>query len=396
MAMLSYVALIFLAFCLAACIIQLFSFWTMTVFARQQPPPLPEDCSLPGVTIIKTCCGANDNEIENFDVLFQQDYQGPLQLIFTVPSETDAANEVVGHYLSKYPEHDAILVVSTTRNSIYRKTDAVHDAHPTVKHPLVIWSDSDTVVRSDYVTEMAKALAPEDTHLVSTPQLNIRPDNFVTGMKSVGLNADIGGYLSVYHFFVSNGRKAGAFGHSLGYKKAVFDSLGDEMWHLLNNGVADDASVAYLFQEHGYKVKWYPIYCPVQNSGKTWGEMMRQNKRHLACQVASLGNRPRFFFGFLLTPQTSALFYCLASGFSFVSLLVFLGVMALRLLVSAVHERLMLGTFRITLTWGWTLVIWDLLQLYFYPYGALTRTVEYHGVVYPVVDRYYVRRDKSS
>jgi cellulose synthase/poly-beta-1,6-N-acetylglucosamine synthase-like glycosyltransferase len=396
MTILSWFALFWLSLCLAACAIQVFSLVTTFVFARLRPPPLPPEHRFPGVTIIKTCCGDEDNEIENFDVLFRQDYPGPLQLIFTSPSDHDPANAVVRHYLEKYPDHDAMLLISTTRKSIYRKMDAVYDAHPEVKHPLVIWSDSDTVVRPDYVTSMAATLAPEDTHLVSTPQLNIRPDNFVTGLKSVGLNADIASYVTVYHFFTANGRKVGAWGHSLGYKKSVFDSLEEELWCALTRPVADDTLMAYLFQKHGYHVKWYPIYCPVQYSGKSWGEMIRQNRRHLACQVASTGSRVRFFFGFLLAPQVSAFFYCLFSGLAPASLALFAAVMALRLLVCAVHERLILGTFRMTLTYGWTLVLWDLLQIYFYPYGALCRSVEYHGKFYRVVERYFVERDPAA
>ena len=102
------------------------------IFERKRVfnPALP----LWGVSIIKPCCGNQDNESENFDSFFNQDYPGKFQIIFSVSEESDPIVPVIQSYLKKYPQVDAELVISKTRNANSKKVDALYDAHQRVKH----------------------------------------------------------------------------------------------------------------------------------------------------------------------------------------------------------------------------------------------------------------------
>src|ERR1700722_10248856 len=69
-----------------------------------------------------------------FDSYFNQNYAGPLELCFVVSEMTDPIVPVIQNYLKKYPNADAKLLVSTTRQAYWKKIDAYYDAYKTAKH----------------------------------------------------------------------------------------------------------------------------------------------------------------------------------------------------------------------------------------------------------------------
>src|SRR5688572_8564011 len=108
------------------------------IFFFRKKPKLNPHVPFPGVTIFKPCFLIDDNEIENYDAFFNQDYPGPLHIIFVASRDTDPAVPLVRTFLKKYPHVDAEFVVSTTRKGYWPKIDSFYDAHLRAKHDIFI------------------------------------------------------------------------------------------------------------------------------------------------------------------------------------------------------------------------------------------------------------------
>ena len=169
-------------------------------FYFQKPSPLNKKrSSFPGVTIIKPCHHHQDKEEENFDHFFNQDYEkefrAPLELIFVVSTDKAPIIPIIQSYLSKYPRADAKLIISKTRNACWKKVDALYDGHQIAKHDYVIWSDSDTIVQKNYVSQIVSSLEEDGVSVVTTPQYDTHANNFASAFKTLGNNCDVATFL---------------------------------------------------------------------------------------------------------------------------------------------------------------------------------------------------------
>lgn len=367
-------------------------FVVATWFSRQKPPKLPEG-KLPGVTVIKTCVGIDDGEDQLFDALFHQDYPGPLQLLFTVPNTECAANPVIDAYIAKYPNVDAQKVVSTTRLAAYRKVDAVYDAHPLVKHELVVWSDSDVVTTKHFVSDVAASLLEPGVSMVSSPQFDTGADNFTTAMKTVANNAD--GATMVPWYLVLFRPVQMVVGHLIAFHKKDLDELSDELWSTLRIALADDQGTGHVFSKHGKRIVFRNIDNPVLYRGKKWAAMVNQKERHAICQQAGVGSRLTYILYMFSYAQISATLWLLTHLSQPSAWVVFVVPMVTRMLLGLYVEKLFLGTMKMTLKWFWTIPLWDLAAAYFVLRAVVTQRIDYHGKWYDIVDRYYIKPESA-
>ncbi len=373
--------------------IQLAGIGALAFFLFRKRPKLRSRENFPGVTMIKPCYSNNDNEAYNFEALFNQDYKGPFQLLFVVSSPNDPIVVVVEQFLKRYPSHDASIVVSETRKAYWRKVDALYDGHQKVKHEYIIWSDSDTIVRTDYLSCMVAFMEEPGISVVTTPQYDTNGNTFASSLKNVGNNCDVGTFLMLLNI-VSRKKKIG-WGHSMGFRKSEFDVFGDEAWHVLRTHFADDQMLPALFTKKGKRVVFRNVYCPVDYSNKKIGPMITQQARFAICQKVAMGNRWGFMLGLLGLPMVPATFLLLTTGFSAMSVKLWLAVLATRVLVSLSFEGWVLGSIVPTLRYFWAIPLWDLLKVYLFTYAFFTNSVTYHGKTYRFTDRFQLEEVKG-
>ena len=381
----SYFQLAFITFIVGDILIQCVGLISTLAFKFKPIPKLNPKNGFPGASIIKPCFSNLDHEEENFKIFFEQDYLGPVQLIFVVSNETDPIVPLVRKMISENPQTDASLVVSKTRRAYWHKIDAMYDAHQFVKHEIVLWSDSDAIVKKNYVTQMVGCLSEKGVSLVTTPQYDARVDNFATALKALGNNCDIAGLVMLMHPFIRN--KKVAWGHSIGFRLAEFKKFEKEAWERLSDSFGDDLILPFMFNKYGKKVVFRNVYCPVQYSGKTLRQMIYQQERFALCQKAFLG-KFTLLWGPLLSPVVPATFFCLLAPFEALSWQCLALAVGFRILVSILFESLILKSLKMTLKYFWTIPLWDLTRIYLVLYAVTHEKVEYHGKTYRFVDQF--------
>ncbi len=363
----------------ALCLIR-FYFQKVRVPANWGPNPA-------GISVLKPCHTNQDGEAANFEGFFHQDYPGPWELIFVVSTLKAPIVPIIEALIARYPNVQARLVVSTTQRAAWRKVDALYDGHQTAQHEIILWSDSDAIVRPNYLSEMAAALREPGVSVVTVPQYDTRINNFATAFKVLGNTCDLSTYVMIELALARN--QLVGWGHSMAFKRKEFDSF-PEAWDTLNTFLADDLALPYIFVNNGKKVVSRNIYCPVEFASKTLKQVVDQKRRWVWCQRIFVGNRWVYLSAILFYPQIVALFLVLLTGFSTESLLLFGAVAATRIGIFALHESLFLRSLRMTLSYFWTLPLWDISQLFFVWDGFRRKHIEFNGKPYRVVNRYFL------
>ncbi|MGZ3686706.1 MAG: glycosyltransferase [Bdellovibrionota bacterium] len=361
-------------------------------FRRKTPPKFdPALREFPGVTMIKACHGTGDNEEVNFDTYFHQDYPGPFELLFVVSYDDAPVVPIIQRYLEKYPDVDAKMLVSRTRRAFWRKTDAIYDGMKVAKHDFIVLTDSDTIVQKNYVSQMSACLMDPTVGVVTTPQYDCRPNNVASALKVVGNNADVATFVMAYLVLVRNRWCIDGFGQSMAFRKSEFDSFGERAWTDLNQTVSDDQGIPYIYRQHGMRMVFVDIFCPVEYSSKTFTEVVTQKTRWLTAQGIAVGNRYLHSAGALLYPTVSSMLMMLWTGFCGWSILMFLGTCAFRILCSVLFENLFLRSEPTLAPYFFLVPVWDLMQPYFLTVAFFKDAVEYNGRHFQVYNEIFLR-----
>jgi ceramide glucosyltransferase len=359
--------------------IHFFGWYALLHFRFRRSLKLNSKSKLPRVTIVKPAHSNNDREEINFPSFLNQDYPGEIEVLFMVSMETDPVVPLIKKILKQHPKKNARLVISKTRNAYWRKMDALFDAHTVLKGEVVIWSDSDAVVRSNYVSQMVAALEEKGVSVVTTPQYDVGANTFGSALKTLGNNCDVGIYAMIYDLMTRE--KRAGFGHSIGFWLKDFKTFENEAWESLNNSFADDIGLPTLFTNHGKKVVYRHIYCPVQYTDKKLAQMLRQQEKFAICQKTFVGS---FFYaiGLLFWPQIWATLLLFVDSFSPTSQSLFFGVFATRVLTSLLFEGLIMGGIKMTIKYFWTIPLWDLMRVYFVIYSFTQNFMFSDGEIY--------------
>lgn len=362
------------------------------IFARQgrglRRKAAAAGCSKPwpGVTILRPCHLADDNEAENFEGFYIQDYPGPIEILYVVRDSSVPCAPIIREILQRHSGAAHKMIETTSRQAIWRKVDSLRDGARAATHDIVIWTDSDLVVGPSYVREVVTALEEPGVSVVTVPQCDFRVDGFWTACRTLGNNADVGALVSIPAALASH-QKA-AWGQTIAYRRSEFDELGGEtLWQEMSGMLADDQALAHFFARAGKRIVWRAIWGPVEFSRKTFRQVLAQKQRWTHVQVAALGSRLGFAAGLLvLNPILMALVaWGIGGGAG-----PLLAALALRLALGAVFEVLILRQFRMWPRWAWAIPLYDLGQVYFAVYGLLKQTIEFNGQAYRVVRRFYL------
>ncbi len=123
--------------------------------ARSAPQPLG---AAPAVTILKPLHGDEIGLLENLASFCEQDYAGPVQIVFGVASPDDPAIAAVERLRATYPGRILDLVVDSRVNGSNPKVANLINMSARIAHEIVVLADSDIRVRPDYLSRVVSAL----------------------------------------------------------------------------------------------------------------------------------------------------------------------------------------------------------------------------------------------
>lgn len=132
----------------------------------------------PGVTILKPLKGADSQTEACLRTWLEQDYAGPIQLLFGVGSADDPARQLTN------------AVVCPARIGANAKVSTLAQLEPLIKHDLIVVSDADVAVPKDFLTRLAAFVQSEDASVASCPYKLSGAANLPMRLEAFIVNSD--------------------------------------------------------------------------------------------------------------------------------------------------------------------------------------------------------------
>lgn len=205
-------------------------------FARQTHPAARNG---PAVSVLKPLCGDEPMLDAALASICCQDYPN-MQVVFGVQDPGDPALAVARRMQARFPERDIVVVVNGAMHGPNRKIGNLINMLPSVRHDILVFSDSDLHVPLDYVGRIVGALGAPGAGLVTTLCLGLP--------TTAGLAARLGAS-AISHSFVPGALMSRALGREdcLGTTMALrrdtlarVGGLGALVGHLADDNVLAD------------------------------------------------------------------------------------------------------------------------------------------------------------
>ncbi|MCE2564993.1 bacteriohopanetetrol glucosamine biosynthesis glycosyltransferase HpnI [Komagataeibacter sp. FNDCF1] len=134
---------------------------------RWQEKRVDRQVPTPPVSVLKPLHGDEPLLEEALESFCTQDYPH-VQIVFGVQADDDAAIPIVRRLIERHPDLDMELVVDPTFHGVNRKIGNLINIMRSVKHDVLVISDSDIHVAPDYLRHVVGALVQPEVGLVTT------------------------------------------------------------------------------------------------------------------------------------------------------------------------------------------------------------------------------------
>jgi ceramide glucosyltransferase len=146
--------------------------------------------SLPGLTLLKPLKGCDAETANCLRSWFQQTYPGPMQILLGVASAEDPVCALVGSVIAEFPQADARLIICAEDLGANAKVSTLRQLEPHIRQALVMISDADVRVPSDFAANIAPHLADPGVGLVNCFYCLANPATPAMQWEAVAVNAD--------------------------------------------------------------------------------------------------------------------------------------------------------------------------------------------------------------
>ncbi len=201
------------------------------------------------MTILKPLHGAEPDLCANLVRFCDQDYSGPVQIVFGVDDPADPAIEVARRAIAAFPDCDLKLVVNSRRHGTNRKVSNLINMVAEARHEVLVISDSDIIVGRDYLKSVVGGLDQPGVGLVTC---------LYRGTAISGGWAHLAAAAIDYHFLPSVlvglklGLAAPCFGATIAIRKNTLAMIGG--LESVANQLADDYALGAQVRRAGLRV----------------------------------------------------------------------------------------------------------------------------------------------
>ena len=201
------------------------------------------------VTILKPLHGDEPGLHRNLQSFLQQDYPGPVQVVFGVSSPTDTAIPVVRRLIADYPALALELVVGRRPTRGNGKIVNLIGMSKAIRHDVVVLSDSDMRVGPRYLADTVRTLVSPGVGLVTY---------LYRGGSGRGLWATLSTMAIDYHFLpslllgVRLDKARPCMGATMAFTRRTLDAIGG--FDAFATCLADDYAIGEAVRATGQAV----------------------------------------------------------------------------------------------------------------------------------------------
>jgi ceramide glucosyltransferase len=237
----------------------------------------------PAITLLKPLKGCDATTAESLQTWFNQNYAGPVQILFGVADAGDPVCPVVRELIGKIPGRDAQLVVCAESLGTNGKVSTLAQLERLARHPLILVSDADVRVSPDFLANIVVPLRDSQTGLVSCFYRLANPATAAMRCEAVAVNAD---FWSQVLQAASLKPLDFALGAAMLMRRKLLEEIGG--FTALADCLADDYQLGHRLAQRGHRL----VLCPVvvecwdapANWHGVWKHQLRWARTIRACQ----------------------------------------------------------------------------------------------------------------
>ncbi|MDQ0391957.1 bacteriohopanetetrol glucosamine biosynthesis glycosyltransferase HpnI [Labrys monachus] len=319
------------------------------------------------LTILKPLHGAEPGLAANLASFLDQDYGGPVQIVFGVQDPLDPAIAVVEDIVRTHPDHDIALVVDSRRYGSNPKVSNLVNMMSAAKADILVLADSDIRVEPDYLSQVVAALGRPGVGAVTCAYRSAPFEGPWSGLSGLAVDSH---FLPGVVVGMACGLAEPCFGATIALRRKVLERIGG--FQAFADILADDYAIGDAVRRLGLDVAVTPFVVTHMSNDATFGEMMSHEMRW-AKTVAGL-NRIGFAGTGLTHPVPLAILALLLGGSWHAGLLLVAALACRSLLLLSVARR-----FRLLQAPFWLLPLRDCLSFYVYLASFFPSGVSWRG-----------------
>lgn len=228
--------------------------WQLSVardFPLHRRLALPVHC--PGISILKPLKGADDFTAACLRSWLEQDYGGPVEILFGVVEPTDPVCGVVLELLKEFPNADARLAFCPDRGAANAKVGILRHLEAGSRHGVLVVSDADVAAPPDLLAQLVANLDQPGVGIVTCPYRMANPENIPMKLEAVAVNAD---FWSQVLQARSLGPQEFALGATMALRRSKLEEVGG--FAALEHFLADDFLLGRRVAESGSTIEFCP------------------------------------------------------------------------------------------------------------------------------------------
>lgn len=218
---------------------------------------------LPAVSILKPLKGMDERLYDNLESFCKLDYPS-YELIFSMEDMADPAHKVVSRLRAMHPDVDIKVIVSRAGEGLNPKVRNLIPGLWAASHDLVLISDSNVSVRSDYLKSIVPYMSDPGVGLVSNYIRGAGARSVWAAMENLHLNSFVIGGVAALECYL---RMPCVVGKSMLMRRSALDAVGG--LEAVRDYLAEDFMLGKLMSEAGYGVLTSPYL--IDNINVHWG-----------------------------------------------------------------------------------------------------------------------------
>ena len=235
-------------------------------FTPRDPPP---------VTILKPLCGADQQTYQCLRSFCDQIYPR-IQIVFGVRDSTDPALELVERLRTEFPLVDFAVAVDRRQHGTNRKMSNLINMMPLARHDYLVLSDSDVIVKRDYLAKVAGPLLDGGVGIVTCAYRGCAQQGLWPLLGSMFINE---WFMPSVRVAAMAGSRAFAFGTTIAIRREVLDRIGG--FATVANQLADDYRLGELTRALGLRTVLSEVVVETSVAEPSFSALVRHELRWL-------------------------------------------------------------------------------------------------------------------
>lgn len=328
----------------------------------------------PGVTILKPLKGCDTETLACLQSWLEQDYRGPVQVLFGVTSEKDPVCEIVRHLIAGHSKAVVDLVVCHRSLGPNAKVSTLAQLQMFASHDFICVSDADVWVPPDFLSNSIGTFRDANVGLVNCFYKLTTAANLPMRWEAFAVNADF--WSQVLQSLSLKPMDFG-LGAAMVFPRHQLEAIGG--FGRLVDHLADDYQLGNRLARCGARIVVSPVVvecrCAPMTFSEVWNHQLRWARTIRVCQGGP------YFLSILANASFWPTLW-LAAAPSLASLLGAISLLVFRMAAGYWLERKLTGVGR----WSSSTMalVKDFLQVGIWFRAFTGRTVTWRGVDYQV------------